>query len=301
MRVEPDAVVRWPRPAVSVAAVRRRRPPLLHLLLLATTLLTTTAAGALWQGIDPVRVKLLLRGLPFAATLLAILGTHEAGHYLMCRRHRVDATLPYFLPAPPYLFPLGTFGAFIRIRSRFPDRRALFDIGAAGPWAGFVVALGATIVGLRHSTVLPAAPHGAVLELGDSLLTAFLARLVLHADPANVVLHPVAFAGWFGLFVTSVNLIPVGQLDGGHVLYAAAGRRNRALPALLIACLVWLGLRGWPGWLVWGAIALLMAGLGHPPTMDDGRPLGAGRSVGALLSLVLFALTFVAEPFRMLP
>ncbi len=301
MSVEPRVLARWPSPPAQVAVVPRRRLPLLHLLLFLVTALTTTVAGALWQGIEPTRPKLLLHGVPFAATLLAILGTHEAGHYLMCRRHRVDATLPYFLPAPPYLFPLGTFGAFIRIRSRFPDRRALFDIGAAGPWAGFFVALAATVVGLRHSTVLPTAPHGAVLELGDSLLTAFLARLVLHADPANVVLHPVAFAGWFGLFVTSVNLLPVGQLDGGHVLYAAVGQRTRALPALLIACLVWLGLRGWPGWLVWGAITLFMAGLGHPPTRDDGRPLGAWRGGAALLSLVLFALTFVAEPFKILP
>src|SRR5439155_13940778 len=132
----------------------------------------------------------------------------------------VSASLPYFLPAP-FISPVGTFGAFIRIRSRFPDRRALFDIGASGPWAGFVVALAATVIGLTHSTVLatPQEWHG--FACGDSLLTAFLTRLVLHVDSAAVVLlHPVAFLGLFGLFVTSLNLLPVGQLDGGHLLYA---------------------------------------------------------------------------------
>src|SRR5207245_2519338 len=158
---------------------------------------------------------------------------HESGHYLMRLRYRISASLPYFLPAPP--LPIGTFGAFIRIRSRFPDRRALFDIGAAGPWAGFVVALAATVVGLSRSTVQaqPAEWHG--YEFGDSLLTAFLTRVVLHTDSATVVLHPVAFAGWFGLFVTSINLLPVGQLDGGHVLYAAIGRGTRWIPAFLLA------------------------------------------------------------------
>jgi membrane-associated protease RseP (regulator of RpoE activity) len=187
----------------------------------------------------------------------------------MCLRHRVSATLPYFLPAPPNIFPLGTFGAFIRIRSHFPDRRALFDVGAAGPWAGFVVALIATVIGLRLSTVLPVRPEGQALELGDSLLTAFLTRVLLDADPSTVLLHPVAFAGWFGLFVTSINLLPVGQLDGGHVLYAASGRVTRLVPALLLGFLVWLGMHGWSGWLVWAALITLLVTLGHPPTDND--------------------------------
>src|SRR5262245_34458516 len=225
----------WPEGGPVEISVRRRRPPVLNVLLLLVTAITTTVAGAYWEGLDPLAdPRLIVRGIPFSATLIAILLVHESGHYLMCVRHRVSASLPYFLPAPPQIFPLGTFGAFIRIRSRFPDRRALFDIGAAGPWAGFVVALLATIFGLAHSSVLAAPPEKHILELGDSLLTALLTRLVLHADPATVLLHPVAFAGWFGLFVTSVNLLPVGQLDGGHVLYAAAGRANRVVPAILI-------------------------------------------------------------------
>jgi membrane-associated protease RseP (regulator of RpoE activity) len=290
-------------PLSTVAAQSATRPRLLvHGGLLAVTALTTTVAGAFWQGLDPIdEPRLLVQGLPFAATLLTILLVHEAGHYLMCVRHRVSASLPYFLPAPPNIFPLGTFGAFIRIRARFPDRRALFDVGAAGPLAGFVVALAATVIGLGRSTVLPEPPSIHALELGDSVLTSFLTRAVLHADPATVILHPVAFAGWFGLFVTSINLLPVGQLDGGHVLYAAAGRRQRLLPVLLIAALIGIGLSGWVGYLVWAVILALLLALGHPPTENDARPLGAGRRLVALASLVVLALTFVAEPFRIIP
>jgi len=275
---------------------------LIHGSLLVVTVFTTSVAGALWQGLDPIaHPRALVHGLPFAGTLLTILLVHESGHYVMCRLHRVSASLPYFLPAPPMIFPLGTFGAFIRIRSRFPDRRALFDVGAAGPWAGFVVAVVATAVGLRLSTVLPAPPSAHTLELGDSVLTALLTRLVLRADPANVVLHPIAFAGWFGLFVTSINLLPVGQLDGGHVLYAASRRRPRVIPAILVATLVWLGVNGWPGWLVWAAILTAFVILGHPPTDTDWQPLGAGRRLAALCTFVVFVLTFVAEPFRIIP
>jgi membrane-associated protease RseP (regulator of RpoE activity) len=163
------------------------------------------------------------------------------------------------------------------------------------------VALVATAVGLRLSTVLPAPPEGSMLELGDSLLTSALTRMVLHADPSTVLLHPVAFAGWFGLFVTSINLLPVGQLDGGHVLYAALGRGTRLVPAILIAFLIWLGVKGWTGWIVWAVIITLLLSLGHPPTNDDARPLGPRRSLAALATLVVFVLTFVAEPFRIVP
>jgi len=299
MSAPPPALPR-PGPAI-VARPTTRTRLVLHVVLFATTALTTTVAGAFWEGLDPLAdPRLLLRGVPFSATLLAILFVHEAGHYLMCRRHGMQASLPYFLPAPPQIFPLGTFGAFIRIRSRFPHRRALFDIGAAGPWAGFVIALAATVVGLQRSTVLPTPPATHMIELGDSFLTALLTRVVLHADPATVMLHPIAFAGWFGLFVTSINLLPVGQLDGGHVLYAAAGR-TRLVPALLIAFLVWLGLRGWVGWLVWAAIMTTLLALGHPPTDNDLRPLDPGRRLAMWATFAVFVLTFVAEPFRILP
>jgi membrane-associated protease RseP (regulator of RpoE activity) len=274
-----------------------RRIPLVNALLLGATIVSTAAAGAVWEGRDPIsQPAVMLLGLPFALTLITILLVHEAGHYLMCVHHGVNASLPYFVPAPP-LFPLvGTFGAFIRIRSRFPNRRALFDIGAAGPWAGFVVALVATIVGLSLSTVLPVAPESAV-ELGDSLLTKLLTWLVLDVDPTRVALHPIALAGWFGLFVTSLNLIPVGQLDGGHVLYAAFGR-TRFVPTLLVAFLFWLGMTGWPGWMLWAFILTALIAIGHPTTNDDPRPLDPARFVSALATLAMFVLTFVPEPLK---
>ena len=283
-----------PRPAPAARVADR---PLLHLLLLAATALTTTLAGARMAGVEPISLRSLVAGLPFSVTLLAILLTHEAGHYLMCRRHGIAASLPYVLPAPP-MFLLGTFGAVIRVKSRFPDRRALFDMGAAGPWAGFVVALVAMVVGLRLSSVDVAVPDGPVVMLGDSLLTSFLARVVLHANPDTVMLHPVAFAAWAGLLVTSLNLLPAGQLDGGHVLYASRGRRTMLVPVLLLAVLIWLAVMGSPFWIVWSAVAAAMLFAGHPPTLNDAQPLGVGRQLGAVLSLVLFLVTFVPEPIR---
>jgi membrane-associated protease RseP (regulator of RpoE activity) len=264
-------------------------------------MVTTTAAGAIWAGADPLASgAAFAAGLPFSFALLAILLCHELGHYGMCIRHGVRASLPYFLPAPPFVVPLGTFGAFIRIRSRFPDRRALFDVGAAGPWAGFVVAVVVLIVGLTLSHAGEPSSTPALI-FGDSLLTSWLTRIVVGADPERVIVHPVALAGWFGLFVTSLNLLPAGQLDGGHVLYAALGHRTPALSAMLAGGLVWLGMRLWPGWFVWAGIIAFMSVLGHPPTDADRISPGVGRLVATGLSLVLFALTFVPDPIRLSP
>ena len=272
-----------------------------NLVLLVLTAITTTIAGATIAGVDPFEDPALLsRGIPFAATLMTILLAHEAGHYVMCRRYGVSASLPYFIPGffiPP---APGTFGAFIRIRARFPDRRALFDMAVAGPWAGFLVALVATWIGLKQSVVMPE-PSGPQLVIGDSLIFNILRRMVLGPQAENVALAPIASAGWFGFFVTSLNLIPIGQLDGGHVIYAAIGRSPRAISAALVAFLVWLGLRVWPGWLLWAAITTTLLGLGHPSTLDDGRPLDTGRLLAAAATFVIFVLTFVAEPFKFMP
>jgi membrane-associated protease RseP (regulator of RpoE activity) len=300
MRVDVDETnpLPWSPEYVPTTQPKARQAdrPLLHLLLLAATLVTTTMAGTRMAGLEPNSLRALTAGLPFSITLLAILLTHESGHYLMCRRHGIVASLPYVLPAP--FFPLGTFGAVIRVRSRFPDRRALFDMGAAGPWAGFVVALVAMVIGLRLSTVGGPVPEGPTILLGDSLLTSFLARIVLHAEPDTVMLHPVAFAAWAGMLVTSLNLLPAGQLDGGHVLYAARGRRQTLLPAVLLAVLIWLGATRSPFWLVWSGVATAMLFMGHPRTIDDRLPLGAARQLGAVASLILFLVTFVPEPIR---
>ena len=277
-----------------------RRRIAVHLGLFLLTALTTTAAGAIWAGADSLSLASFARGVPFSVSLLAILLCHELGHYLMCVRHGVDASWPYFLPAPPLLIPWGTFGAFIRIRSRFQDRRVLFDMGAAGPWAGFVVSVVVLVVGLRLSYV-DTTPHSAALIFGDSVLTDFLTRVIVGAAPEHVYIHPVGIAGWFGLLVTSLNLLPAGQLDGGHVLYAAIGRRTPIVSGLLAAVLVWLAIRLWPGWFLWAAVIALMARLGHPPTVDDATPVGGRRLVGAFSSLLLLVITFVPEPIRILP
>jgi membrane-associated protease RseP (regulator of RpoE activity) len=278
------------------------RRVLVHGSLLALTVVTTTIAGAIWSGAESiVSFQGIERGLPFSLSLLAILLCHELGHYLMCVRYGIDASWPYFLPAPPILIPWGTFGAFIRVRSGFQNRRALFDMGAAGPWAGFVVSVAVLIVGLRLSRVDPTPPTGAMLFFGDSLLTGWLTRVIVGAEPEQVFIHPVGIAGWFGLLVTSLNLLPAGQLDGGHVLYAALGRRTPLVSGVIAAVLVWLAIRLWPGWLLWAAVIVLMTRLGHPSTGDDRLPLGTARLVGAVASLILLAITFVPEPIRILP
>lgn len=278
-------------------ATPRRRGPLIHIALFAATFVTTATASAFNQGFDLFSDPSgIVEGFPFAITVMTILLFHECGHYFLARSHGVDATLPYFIPAPP-IFLLGTFGAFIRMRGRPPDRRALFDIGAAGPWAGFVVAVPAVIFGLQISEVRPLQPSEGGLILGDSLLFGALVRLVLDVDPteATVLLHPVALAGWFGLLVTCLNLLPVGQLDGGHVSYAVFGRHHTWISRGVLASLIVMGVGGWPGWLFW-AFLLVALGLHHPPTWDPETPLDRRRVVAAGLTLLIFVLTFMPEP-----
>jgi membrane-associated protease RseP (regulator of RpoE activity) len=274
---------------------------LVHGSLFALTVVTTTLAGAIWSGAESISIREIARGVPFSLALLAILFCHEMGHYLMCVRYGIDASWPYFLPAPPILVPWGTFGAVIRVRSGFGNRRALFDMGAAGPWAGFVVSVVVMIIGLRLSHVDPTPPKGSMLFFGDSLLTGWLTRVIVGAEPDQVFIHPVGIAGWFGLLVTSLNLLPAGQLDGGHVLYAAMGRRTPLISGALAAALALLAIRLWPGWLLWAGVMVLMTRLGHPSTADDRLPLGPARLVGAVASLILLAITFVPEPIRILP
>jgi membrane-associated protease RseP (regulator of RpoE activity) len=235
----------------------------------------------------------MVHGLPFSVTLMGILLVHEMGHYVVSRVHGVEATPPYFLPGPPLL--TGTFGAFIRMRTP-TNRKALFDVGAAGPWAGFVVAIPAVFYGLSLSEVRPLAHMSGGLELGDSLVFRWLTHLALGVTPADVtiLLHPIALAGWFGLFVTFLNLLPVGQLDGGHVVYALLGRRHRWVARLAVVVIVGLAFLGWQGWMMW-AILVTMLGLDHPPTIDD-TPLDPARQLAAWLTIALFVVTFMPVP-----
>lgn len=272
--------------------------------LFTLTVFTTLWAGAYQTHTGAIRgpVQFLLdspealwRGIPFAATLLTILVTHEFGHYLLSRIHRVPASLPLFIPGPPHF--IGTFGAIIRMRGPIMNRRALFDIGVAGPLAGFAVAVVALVIGLKLSTVVDrTSTYG--LQLGEPLLLQFVSWIVVGSLPpqADVLLHPIAFAAWFGLFVTSLNLIPIGQLDGGHVAYALWGSRQRTMAFAIVPVLIVLGFVGWPGWFVWAFLAGLW-GVGHPPVRNPELALGTGRILVGWFALIVFVLTFAPVPF----
>lgn len=284
---------------------RDEQRPGLHLLLFAATFLSATLAyGLTFGGADPFADPAsIVVGVPYAFALLTILLAHEFGHYTLARIHDVDATLPYFIPAPP-LFFIGTLGAFIRMRSMPRDRKALFDVGAAGPWAGIFVAVPLLAVGLALSDVQPAAPStDAGFYLGESLLLRGLMWLVLGVSSSDVtvMLHPIAMAGWVGLLVTALNLMPVGQLDGGHIVYAAFGARwHRWISLGTVTSLVVLVAGGASSWLLW-ALLLLVLGLRHPHIADDYTPLDSVRRWGAAASILLFVLTFMPEPVRFVP
>ena len=278
-----------------------RSRPVLHLVLFLATVATTIIAGALHLGVDPfVDPWQLYRGIPFSFTLLLILGTHEMGHYLVSRKHFLDVTLPYFIPAPPIPFLIGTFGAFIRIRSPMQDKRALLDVGCAGPLTGVLIAVPVLLVGLNLSTVnlLPGGTHG--LVLGEPLLFQLLSWLTFGPLPkeANIVLHPVAFAGWIGLLVTALNLIPVGQLDGGHVAYALFPVHHRRISLTCLFLLVICGLWFWQGWLMW-ALLLYLLGFRHPPPYHSWVPLDGPRRLLGFITILVFILTFTPTPFKL--
>jgi membrane-associated protease RseP (regulator of RpoE activity) len=258
---------------------------------------TTTLAGALLDGADPLaHPATLARGLPFSLTLMLILSAHEFGHFLASRRRRVESTLPFFIPAPP---PIGTFGAIIRMRSMVPDKRALLAIGAAGPLAGFVVAVPVVIVGLRLSSyAIPQGQSGG-LSLGTSLLFSLLTRLVMGVwgNDYDVFLHPVAFAGWWGFFITALNLLPMGQTDGGHVVFSILGRHHRWVSRGVFLGLLPMGILIWPGWLMW-AVIMLFIGLRHPPLLNETLELDARHRLVGLLVMAVFVLTFLPAPVQ---
>lgn len=286
----------------------------LHAFLLLLTVVTTTAVGALHYffftqgfGADAAVVappfrdpQFYVKGLWYSGTVLAILGCHEMGHYFACRYYRVDASLPYFLPAP---LPLtGTLGAFIRIRQRMPSKVALFDIGLAGPIAGFLIAVPTLFIGLGMSQLerIPEDFNG--LELGEPLLFRAAAWLMWGDLPENmsINMHPMAFAAWFGLLATALNLFPIGQLDGGHVAYAVLGRRS-ALVTVATVCVA-IGLTFFSiSWLVWTILMVVMLvamGPHHPPTLDDDVRIDRTRVVLAVIGLVMLVVCFTPAPIE---
>lgn len=268
----------------------------LNLALFLATLLTTLFVGAIMEGAQPLSDPTsLLQGVPFSASLLLILGFHELGHYLTARAYGVQVSLPYFVPLP--LPPMGTMGAIIRMRSPIPNRKVLFDIGIAGPLLGLVLALPVLSIGLALSPVKPMS--GLALQEGNSLAYLFLKWLIKGPIPggSDVILHPMALAGWLGFFVTALNLMPLSQLDGGHIVYASLGRGHRKVVWLFLGVLVVLYLVShWEGWLVWVALTVAL-GLRHPPPLDDLTPLDGSRRVLALVALGLLVALITPLPF----
>ena len=294
---------------------RPRQRYWLHALLLVATLLSTTVVGAglarsfaasrpfdfegdlqgyvrMWQ--DP---SYLLAGLPFSLTLLTILLAHEFGHFLTARYYLVDASLPYFIPAPTLI---GTLGAFIRIRSPILSKRALFDIGIAGPLAGFVALLSPLIAGVALSKVVPGIGQSGDLVFGTPLAVRMIEWIRFPGVPmTDIYLHPVARAAWVGLLATALNLLPIGQLDGGHIVYAFLGERTKYLSRLFLFILVLMGIFATYSWLVWAAL-LFFFNMRHPAIVDP-NPLGGFRARLAVTALAVFILSFTVAPVHTVP
>ena len=293
------------------SAVRRERWPL-HIGLLVITLFTTTVVGAGMarsfqtnRPIDldqivtvffqiPSHPALLLQGLPFSLTLITILLAHELGHYITCIRYGINASLPYFLPAPTLI---GTLGAFIRIRSPIYTRRALFDVGVAGPIAGFVVLAPALVIGLFLSQTLPGVANRGDFVFGTPLALRLLEWVIFPGVPiSDINLHPVARAAWVGLLATALNLLPIGQLDGGHILYAFLPKQHRILSRVFVTVLGLAALRVWSSLVVW-ALLLAVFGLRHPVIFDTAA-VGRTRTTLGWVALALFVLSFTLSPIR---
>jgi membrane-associated protease RseP (regulator of RpoE activity) len=311
--VGPEPAV-W-MPARTVAWVPE--PPSIRSLLLAiglfgVTIFSTLAAGAQFAtayavnqspGFDTffsdyfrpfTQPKLFLAGIPFAATLLGILLAHELGHFFACRHYHISATYPYFIPAPTLI---GTLGAFIRIRSPIFNRRALFDMALAGPLVGFLIAVPALAIAILLSKVIPAGAASSPLIFGQPLIEKLLELCLRPGVPqSELLLHPVGRAAWVGLFATALNLIPAGQLDGGHILYAVLSNRHRRISFAVALLLVPLAIKYWAGWILW-AVLLVAIGFRHPPLIDRWEPLNTRRRILAGVALAIFILCFMPAPF----
>ena len=294
-----------------MAHARRRPLPWRHILLFLLTVATTTLVGAEHfrsfdvdfgaRGVDMGTWELIFNGFWYSASILAILGAHEFGHYYACRYYQVDASLPYFLPAP---LPLtGTLGAFIRIRQTIPGKRELFDIGIAGPIAGFLVAIPVLLVGMSLSRVAPLPPDTrGFVELGEPLLFKAIAYLFYGTleQGYSINMHPMAFAAWFGLLATALNLFPIGQLDGGHISYAVLGRWSTFVTLATVAALIGLTFIS-SSWLVWTVLTVVMLvtfGPRHPKTIDEDVPLDRPRLWLALAAAVMFVICFTPAPIE---
>ncbi len=268
----------------------------LNILLFVATIFTTLLAGALNSGGNPFgNFSDILLGIPFSFSLMAILTCHELGHYFVSKKYGLVTSLPYFIPVPFHF--LGTFGAIIRMKSIVPSRKALLRIGMAGPISGFLVALIVSIIGIMLSEVRPAPETGSYLRLGDSLLFFILGKIIHPSIPEgmDIFLHPMAFAGWIGFLVTSMNLMPIGQLDGGHIAYSVFLKNQKRLYIPVILLLIGFGIL-WQGWIIWGLLAFILAR--REPLIQDGlTPLSKREKIYALIALIVLILTFIPQPF----
>jgi len=297
--------------AYAVAPTRQRYA--LHASLFLLTVLTTLFWGSYWMLLHETRgaapgpiayflqilgnPALLYKGIGYSFTIMLILLCHEMGHYLACCYYGINATLPFFLPAP--IVGTGTFGAFIRIRSPFPNRKSLFDVGIAGPLAGFVVALPFIYLGIHLSPLVAKSASAGQIFLGDPLIFKFFAP----SDTQDYLLHPIGFAAWFACLATSLNLLPIGQLDGGHISYALFRTKAYKITWLFLGVLVALAVYGFSRspmagfqWLFFTGILLLLmriSGFRHPPTVIDDEPIGTARMVWGIVAAIVFALTFI--------
>jgi membrane-associated protease RseP (regulator of RpoE activity) len=283
-----------------------------HIVLFLLTLLSTTAVGSrlafnfeqnrptyfedLWVAITSIaHPGSLLPGLPFSITLLTILLAHEMGHYLTCRYYGIDASLPYFLPAPTLI---GTFGAFIRIRSAIPTKRQLFDVGIAGPLAGFLFVIPALAIGIAYSKIIPGIATEGDFVFGTPGIMRILESWIMPGvSTADILVHPVARAAWAGVLATALNLMPIGQLDGGHILYSFVGESHKLLTRLFVIALLPLGYfsDSW-SWIFWAAL-IFFFGMRHPRLYDP-TPVGHGRVQLAILALLIFLVSFSPAPVR---
>ena len=285
--------------------------PWTNIILAVATIASTLFAGSFWYHLDPTSPE-IIHAWPFALSIMFVLGVHELGHYVMSRYHRVQASLPYFIPLPTLI---GTMGAVIKMDGQIPSRRALFDIGVAGPLAGLAATIAVTIVGLHLPPVtapedLVADPDAILISLGYPLLLEGLAMLVdqpLRFEQEGTFVNPVVIAGWVGMFVTFLNLIPVGQLDGGHITRAIVGDRAQFVAALVPMALFGLagalyfvlgvGLQSIMIWGIWGVLSLVFVAVGPAHPIDD-RPLGSGRVLIGLLTFVFGVLCFTPVPIE---
>ncbi|MFH1727605.1 MAG: site-2 protease family protein [Pseudomonadota bacterium] len=280
----------------------RKNKYLIHILLFFVTLFTTLLSGTYLSGYDPFQNPMfILRGIPFSFTLMFILFAHELGHYYFARKWQVNVTLPYFIPGivlpAPYI-SIGTFGAFIMMKSRIKTRNALFDIGASGPIISFLFSLIAFIIGLMYSRILPYPPAEHGMFLGESILLKCIFYILygVDSDRVTIMLHPMALAAWFGFLVTMLNLIPIGQLDGGHILYSIFGKAHKNASRILIFAMLILGYFTWPGWAFWGFLLIVM-GSKHPPVEYENIPLSKQRKIISIFLIIILILIIIPEPF----